>query len=107
MKRAEFINKNYLLLHSEEIINNTDVLFPYWQWLATRNPVEDDDYLRRIWERIEQKQLHESGNWHIFGRGDRWIRPNETDQEAEDRIVREYCEATGHWDLFIWKEVKS
>lgn len=107
MKRAKFINIDFLIRHSEEIINNTDVLFPYWQWLATRNPIEDDDHLSGIWKRIEQKQLHESGNWYIFGRGDPWIGPNETAQEAEDRIVREYCEATGHWGLFIWEEVKE
>ena len=104
MKRATFINKDYLLLHAEEIINNTDVLFPYWQWLATKS-CKHEDPLKTIWERIEQKQHYESGNWYIFGRGDPWIAPGETDQEAEDRIVRQYCEATGHWDLFIWKEV--
>ncbi|WP_297981541.1 hypothetical protein [uncultured Methanobrevibacter sp.] len=52
-----------------------------------------------------QKHLVESGNWYIFGRGDRWIGPNETWEEAEYRILREYCEATGHWDLFIWEEI--
>lgn len=56
---------------------------------------------------MKKKQLNESGNWYIFGRGDPWIGPDETWQEAEDRIVREYCEATGHWDLFIWEEVEE
>ena len=58
-------------------------------------------------DNIKQKQLYESGNWYTFGRGDRWIGPDETWEEAEDCIVREYCEATGHWDLFIWKEVEE
>ena len=47
MKRAEFINIDYLKKHAEEIINNTDVVFPYWQWLATRTPTKDDDFLRQ------------------------------------------------------------
>ncbi|WP_295612115.1 hypothetical protein [uncultured Methanobrevibacter sp.] len=104
MKRAEFINIDYLVDHAEEIINNTDVLFPYWQWLSSKKSTDGED-LQYIWKAIERKQQYESGNWNIFGRGDRWIYPGETDQEAEDRIVREYCEATGHWDLFIWEEV--
>lgn len=105
MKRAEDVNWDYLLLHADEIINNTSVLSPQWLFL----PIEfdDEEKFRDIWRRMYQKHQVESGNWYIFGRGDRWIGPNETWEEAEDRIVREYCEATGHWDLFIWKEVKS
>ena len=106
MKRAEWINTNYLLNHAEDIINNTDVLFPEWLWSRSQLP-DDEEYLKDIFKQIQRKQLNESGNWYIFGRGDPWIGPGETWQEAEDRIVREYCEATGHWDLFIWKEVKE
>lgn len=106
MKRAEWINTDYLLNHAEDIINNTKVLFPEWLVRKTQS-FDDGDILSDIWERIRKKQLNESGNWYIFGRGDPWIGPDETWQEAEDRIVREYCEATGHWDLFIWKEVKE
>jgi len=106
MKRAEWININYLVDHADEIINRNDVLFP--QWLFHRSQSYNDGaVLKDIWKRLERKQLHESGNWFIFGRGDKWINPGETWEEAEDRIVREYCEATGHWDLFIWKEVKE
>ena len=54
-----------------------------------------------------QKHQIESGNWYIFGRGERWIGKNETREEAADRIVRDYCKATGHWDLFIWEEVEK
>lgn len=106
MKRAIFFNIPYLLDHADEIINNTDVLLPEWILHATETP-DDGDVLKDIWNRMRQKHLHESGNWYIFGRGNRWIGPNETEDEAEDRVVREYCEATGHWDLFIWKEVKE
>ncbi|WP_296807661.1 hypothetical protein [uncultured Methanobrevibacter sp.] len=104
MKRAVLININYLVDHAEDIINNTDVLLP--QWLCTRSESYNDGViLKDIWRRIKQKHQRESGNWYIFGRGDPWISPGETWDEAQDRIVREYCEATGHWDLFIWKEV--
>lgn len=106
MKRAEGINRVYLTNHAEEIINNTDVLFPEWLWRHAQLP-DDGEYLKDIFKQIQRKQLNESGNWYIFGRGDPWIGPDETWEEAEDRIVREYCEATGHWDLFIWKEVKE
>ncbi|MBQ6099281.1 MAG: hypothetical protein IJL02_05395 [Methanobrevibacter sp.] len=107
MKRAEVINRNYLVDHAEDIINNTDVIFPYWLWSGSHSETTDGEFLLNIFKRIEQKQLYESGNWNIFGRGDPWIGPGETWEEAEDRIVREYCEATGHWDLFIWNEVKE
>ena len=103
MKRAEFFNPDYLLLHADEIINNTSVLLPHWFFLCIE--FDEDPKFRRIWQRMYQKHQVESGNWYIFGRGDRWIGPNETWEEAEDRIVREYCEATGHWDLFIWEEI--
>ena len=106
MKRAELINIAYLTNHAEEIINNTDVLFPEWLWRRSKLST-DDDILQDIWDCIQRKQLYESGNWYIFGRGERWIGPTETWEEAEDRIVREYCEATGHWDLFIWEEIED
>ena len=104
MKRAEGIDRVYLTNHAEEIINNTDVVFHEWLWRQAQLP-DDGEYLKDIFKQIQRKQLNESGNWYIFGRGDPWIGPDETWEEAEDRIVREYCEATGHWDLFIWKEV--
>ena len=103
MKRANRLNLDYLLLHSNEIIEDTSILSPQWMFLGLE--FSPNDNLRNIWSRMYQKHQVESGNWYIFGRGDRWIGPNETWEEAEDRIVREYCEATGHWDLFIWKEI--
>ena len=107
MKRAVAINRNYLVDYAEDIINNTDVVFPYGLWQLSHSKSTDGEFLLDIFKCIEKKQLYESGNWNIFGRGDRWILPGETWEEAEDRIVREYCEATGHWDLFIWKDVKQ
>lgn len=107
MKRATSINIPYLVDHSEEIINRTDVLFPYWLWQRSHSPTVDKEELLIIFRRIEQKQLYETGNWYAFGRGDRWILPGETWEEAEDRIVNDYCEATGHWDLFIWEDIKQ
>ena len=103
MKRAKTININYFVDHAEDIINNTSVLVP--EWLFSFLKLEENPDYRYLWKALQKKQLHESGNWYIFGRGDRWIGPGETWEEAEDRIVREYCEATGHWDLFIWEEV--
>lgn len=103
MKRAVSVNISYFKEHFEEIKNNTGVLLPEWLFKGLS--------ANRSWEfqymidQLTKKHLHESGNWYIFGRGDRWIGPGETWEEAEDRIVREYCEATGHWDLFIWEEV--
>ncbi|MGN0176648.1 MAG: hypothetical protein ACI389_02300 [Methanobrevibacter sp.] len=105
MKRAILINIPYLLNHSEEIINNTSVLSP--RWLFSFLEFDENKKYRDIWKQMYQKHQRESGNWYIFGRGDPWIGPGETWDEAEDRIVREYCEATGHWDLFIWKEVEE
>ena len=75
-------------------------------WAGSHSKTTEGKYLLNIFKQIERKQLNESGNWYIFGRGERWIRPGETWDEAQDRIVREYCEATRHWDLFIWKEVE-
>ena len=103
MKRANRLNLDYLLLHSNEIIEDTSILSPQWMFLGLR--FSPNDTHRDIWRRMYQKHQVESGNWYIFGRGDRWIGPNETWEEAEDRIVREYCEATGHWDLYIWEEI--
>lgn len=104
MKRAVTININYLKKHIEDIANNTDVLLP--QFLIPSGSSTDKDY-HIYYEKLLKKHLYESGNWYIFGRGERWIGKNETWEEAEDRIVRDYCKATGHWDLFIWEEVEK
>ncbi len=78
MKRAKFLNLKYLLLHAEDIINNTEVLSPQWLFSCLEF---DEEYKYR-------------------GKNETW-------EEAEDRIVRDYCKATGHWDLFIWEEVEE
>ena len=105
MKRTKFLNLKYLLLHAEDIINNTEVLAP--QWLFSCLEFDEEYKYRDIYKQMFKKHQIESGNWYIFGRGERWIGKNETWEEAEDRIVRDYCKATGHWDLFIWEEVEK
>lgn len=45
--------------------------------------------------------------WMAFGRGNTFMNPDETDEEkALDRVTREYCEATGHWDMYKWIEIE-
>ena len=35
------------------------------------------------------------------------MNPDETDEEkASDRVTLEYCEATGHWDMYKWIEIE-
>ena len=41
MKRAKIININYLMKHSEEIINNTSVLFPEWLYRRSKNSTDE------------------------------------------------------------------
>lgn len=103
MKRAEGINIDYFLKHSEDIINNTDVLLP--EWLFWGWNISDDKKLREFWIRLVEKHRNESGNWFIFSHKEDWIMPYEICQEARDRIVIKYCESTGHWDLFLWEEI--
>ena len=52
-----------------------------------------------------EKHQIESGNWYLFGPGERFVGANESYGEALERIDREYCEKTGHWDLFEWVEM--
>ena len=104
MKVAIGINTDYLKLHADDIINNTSVLLNPYYFLNLRH--SSDPELRRIAKEIDKKQL-ESGNGYMFGPDQYFIKAGENEGEALDRIDREYCEATGHWDLFIWKEVKS
>ena len=103
MKRAVSVNIPYFKKHFEEIKNNTDVLLPEWLFkgLAANRSWE----FQYMIDQLTKKHLHESGNWHIFGRGEWYVNPGEHPLAAEDRIVNEYCEATGHWDLFIWEDV--
>lgn len=102
MKVVSGINTDYLKLHADDIINNTSVLLnPYpFGYLE----FSDDPEIRRIVEEIDKKQL-ESGNSYMFGPGQYFIKAGENEGEALDRIDREYCEATGHWDLYIWEEI--
>lgn len=40
----------------------------------------------------------------IFSDEGRFMRPNESIEDAYDRIDREYCAKTDRWKLFIWDE---
>lgn len=93
------LNIPYFLEHAEEIINNTDVLLPYIPFTALS--LEYGDYF----EALKRKHLHETGKWNAFGRSQTFINRGESEWGAMRRVEREYCEATGHWDLFIWKEL--
>ncbi len=43
-----------------------------------------------------------------FGRTPSFMNPGETSySKALDRVTREYCEATGHWDLFNWENIED
>ena len=48
MKRAEYINTEYLEKHANEIINDTSVLSPQWLFFTIRF----DDKYRDIWDRM-------------------------------------------------------
>ena len=69
MKRAVSIDRTYLINHSEDIINNTSVLFAQWLWGQSKCS-DDGEILQDIWRRMYQKHQIETGNWYIFGRGD-------------------------------------
>ena len=103
MKRAVDVNISYFKKHFEEIINNTQVLLP--EWLFMHWEISGSSELNDFWRKLVQKHRRESGNWYIFGRGEWYVNPGEHPLAAEDRIVKEYCETTGHWDLFIWEDV--
>ena len=90
------LNIDYLLEHADDIINNTSVLLDHR--ITHMIPSE----LSTLAEAIRRKH---SANWMAFGRSQTFINPGETEAEAYARINLEYCEATGHWDLFIWEDV--
>ena len=102
MKVAIGINTDYLKLHADDIINNTSVLLNPYPFGSLE--FSDDQELRRIAKEIDKKQL-ESGNSYMFGPGQYFIKAGENEGEALERIEHEYCEATGHWDLYIWEEI--
>ena len=101
-KRVIGVNIAYMLANDLEIINDTTVLLN--QHHFDRFKVDRDPQLRQFWEALQQKHLYESGNWNIFGDGDRFVHEGESVDDALDRIDHEYCVKTGRWELFIWDD---
>lgn len=99
VKIVKGLNLSYFLKHADEIINNTDVLLN--QRITYMIPPEYYPYVTAL----NRKHIGESGNWYIFGRNQSFKKPGETAGEAYARIDHEYCEATGHWDLYEWEEI--
>lgn len=101
-KRVIGVNIVYMLAHDLEIIEDTSALLNPNHFEAFK--VDKNLKLRQFWDALQQKHLHETGNWYIFDEGDRFVGPDESIDEALDRIDREYCEKTGRWELFIWND---
>ncbi|MCQ2738585.1 MAG: hypothetical protein MJ224_08270 [archaeon] len=100
IKLTKGLNRDYLKEHADDIINNTDVLLnPYCITFLKYSP---DPELELIYYLINEKH---KDNFRLFGRGNYFMKPGETRGEALARVDLEYCEATGHWDLFKWEEV--
>lgn len=96
------VNIVYLLAHYIEIIEDTSAILNPRHF--ERFKYDENKTLRLFWDGLQRNHLHKTGNWNIFNEGGRFMRSNETENEAYDRIDREYCEKTGHWELFIWNE---
>lgn len=101
-KKVVDINIPYFLEHAEEIINNTGVVLNPYTMKLLKYP-EDGRYAG-FYHMIEKKQI-DSGNWGAFRRPEYYTKPGETENQALNRIDHEYCEATGHWDLFVWEDI--
>jgi hypothetical protein len=101
-KRVIGLNIPYLMAHDLEIINDTSVLLNENHFRKLQ--FSDDPKLRLFWDGLKRKHLYESGNWNIFADEGRFTGPNESIEDAYDRIDREYCAKTGRWELFIWDE---
>lgn len=95
-KIAMAVNCDYFLEHAEEIINDTEhILNPYAVGVLGHISKEDHEeweLIRWYYRRLEETHKE---MWLMFGRGNWFMRPSETDRnKALDRVDREYCEAT-------------
>lgn len=96
-------NTDYFLEHAEEIINDTEHLSNPYDFGALR--FDSNEMARYYYHRLEETHR---GMWMAFSRSNTFMRHDETDyEEALDRVTREYCEATGHWDMYNWVEIKG
>ena len=102
-KRAIGLNIPYFLKHAKEIIEDTTLMNPDHMADIEVGFNEDYYYYYGYWNR----KFYDSGNAYMFGRGQYFIKPGETEDEALNRIDHEYCEETGHWNLYIWADEES
>lgn len=105
-KKAVGVNTSFLSNHLDEIVDSATKVakkgillapYPILHSLKRYSPEE-----KKI-----NKAFLETGNWYHFGPSQAFIKSGETESEAINRINHEYCEYTGFWDLFEWKEVKK
>lgn len=105
-KKVVGVNTSFVLNHLDEIVDSATKVAkkgillapdPFYGW-STKYPHE--------YSKIDKAFL-ETGNWYNFGPSQAFIKSGETEYEAINRINHEYCEYTGFWDLFKWKEVKK
>ena len=91
-----------MLAHYDDIINDTSaILNPHH---FEKFKYDENRKLRQFWDGLQKKHLHETGNWNLFNEGGRFMGPNETEDEAYNRIDNEYCAKTDRWELFIWED---
>lgn len=101
MRPVGGLNVDYFLEHAEEIINDAEHLSNPYDFSALK--FDDNEMVRYYYRELEKTHRE---MWMAFGRGNTFMNPDETDEEkALDRVTREYCEATGHWDMYNWIEI--
>ncbi len=98
-------NVDYFLEHAEEMIADTEhVLDP-----VVINIIElkayDHKYEAYIQRSVDLWRKAHVEHDMMFGRGKFYLSPGETEPQAKYRMAHEYCEATGHWDLFVWEDI--
>lgn len=97
------INVDYFVEHAEEIINDTEHLSNPYDFNALKF---DDREMAQYYYRQLEKTHREM--WMAFGRNNSFMKPGETHVgKALDRVTREYCEATGHWDMYNWVDIEG
>ena len=108
-KKVIDVNLDYFLEHAEEIINDTEhILNPYSVRILEFVSEETHEKCEQLrWYYYQLEKTHKE-MWMMFGRGNWFMRPGETDRnKALNRVDHEYCEATGRWDLYIWADIKD
>lgn len=104
-KKPVSANLEYFLEHAEEIIEETEhVLDPDVIKIIElkSHHHKEKNYLHWCIKAWRRNHVHHN---MAFGRGKFYLSPGESELQAEYRMAHEYCEGTGHWDLFIWKDM--